>query len=76
MVSPYTFKHLNICVEMDTEEMIMHLRKWADCEEKHGARHRARQWRIVADRFSEMNAELVQRFPAASAGHKDDEVGQ
>jgi hypothetical protein len=56
MGTAHNFKHMNICAEMETGEMIAHLRRWADFEEKCGARYRANQWRIVANRIAEMSS--------------------
>lgn len=45
---------LNIYPDSTTEQMAKHLRAWADCEERYGARARAAQWRAVAARLDEL----------------------
>lgn len=48
-------KHdLNIYPTSTTEQMIKHLRTWADAEQKRGATMRAMSWRAVADRLEEL----------------------
>jgi hypothetical protein len=50
-------KHdFNIYPTSTTEQMVEHLRAWANAEQKRGATMRAMSWRAVADRLEELGA--------------------
>lgn len=66
-------QHANIREDTSTPEMAEHLRRWADCEQRYGATHRAKQWRIVADRLDALEEMPIGSRQSRLAGDSDTE---